>query len=176
MLIFYSVRDYYTFITIHMHPDTPVITHKIYTGERKYSLSISAWWDVFLRDGPLYHHLATACSSLPKVIWVALESYFCTLGIGLTGVSLLFTLIIFLYVLNLALYVTECLARGLRRCMRPAGIHYDMCSICLEVVHLSGTTDCGHSFCKPCIDRWRAISPTCPTCRKNIEEAYPLRR
>ena len=40
------------------------------------------------------------------------------------------------------------------------------CAICAELFYKTMTLECGHSFCKDCIDKWLACSLTCPICRE----------
>lgn len=49
------------------------------------------------------------------------------------------------------------------------------CSICFEIFNDPQTlVNCGHSFCKGCLDQWRASGPenahrnNCPMCRQSI--------
>lgn len=45
------------------------------------------------------------------------------------------------------------------------------CSICLQtIVEKVTATDCGHSFCWPCISRWMHVHRTCPLCRQRIRD------
>jgi hypothetical protein len=45
----------------------------------------------------------------------------------------------------------------------------DMCGICIEPLILGRhTTPCGHLFHTSCIDRWKAIKPKCPMCRRQL--------
>ena len=40
------------------------------------------------------------------------------------------------------------------------------CSICKDLLYKTMTLECGHSFCKDCVDEWLARSLTCPMCRE----------
>lgn len=42
------------------------------------------------------------------------------------------------------------------------------CSICLEVLQLPVTVDCGHTFCRYCIARSRLTRLVCPLCRQAL--------
>lgn len=42
------------------------------------------------------------------------------------------------------------------------------CSICLEKIEIAHKTECGHIFCKSCIEEWYKRNSTCPLCRKKI--------
>ena len=35
-------------------------------------------------------------------------------------------------------------------------------------------TVCNHSFCRPCLERWKQQNNTCPYCREVISEARPV--
>jgi len=39
------------------------------------------------------------------------------------------------------------------------------CSICTDTIYRIGVLDCGHSFCRGCIDTWFKKNKTCPECR-----------
>ena len=45
------------------------------------------------------------------------------------------------------------------------------CHVCLSVLRDPVSIECGHSFCKSCIEKSMEISKRCPTCRKDIREA-----
>lgn len=47
------------------------------------------------------------------------------------------------------------------------------CPIC-RITEVNVVTGCGHVFCKGCINHWKAIGNSCPTCRKRLEGPYPL--
>lgn len=52
------------------------------------------------------------------------------------------------------------------------------CVICQEELLVSEgikVLDCGHSFHKECIDKWRSMKNSCPSCRNNIDETSSLR-
>jgi hypothetical protein len=45
------------------------------------------------------------------------------------------------------------------------------CPICLETFEKNrniSTTDCGHSFCITCLDRWLEKKDNCPICRATL--------
>lgn len=42
------------------------------------------------------------------------------------------------------------------------------CAICHEVYVTSTTLNCGHTFCKDCIDIWKGRNSNCPNCRGEI--------
>ncbi|XP_043942060.1 nuclear factor 7, ovary-like isoform X4 [Protopterus annectens] len=45
-----------------------------------------------------------------------------------------------------------------------------ICSVCLELLNVPVTLECGHNFCKSCIDRVWEIEkqPSCPECREEF--------
>ncbi len=49
----------------------------------------------------------------------------------------------------------------------------DTCPICLDEKLLNAQANCGHSFCKPCIQEWMdelsQTAPRCPICRTTIQ-------
>ena len=47
-------------------------------------------------------------------------------------------------------------------------IHYD-CPICLGIINDKYTTQCGHNFCKHCLDEWLINHTTCPMCRTKLK-------
>ena len=47
-----------------------------------------------------------------------------------------------------------------------------MCPICLTNTGEHKTLECGHEFCKKCIDEWTRRSSTCPCCRNLIINDY----
>jgi len=56
------------------------------------------------------------------------------------------------------------------------------CAICSDLLTKSVSLNCGHLFCKSCIDQWRKKSkslenhkPTCPICRRQIKMLAPVR-
>ena len=42
------------------------------------------------------------------------------------------------------------------------------CIICNDIFEIPFVTNCGHTFCKKCIEEWRKQSEKCPICRSNI--------
>jgi hypothetical protein len=45
------------------------------------------------------------------------------------------------------------------------------CMICIDNLTLpSQVTGCGHFFCKDCIDKWTAVSNSCPLCKKDYKK------
>ncbi|XP_020583164.1 RING-H2 finger protein ATL74-like [Phalaenopsis equestris] len=52
----------------------------------------------------------------------------------------------------------------------PIAIHGSDCSICLNQIETGERVrfmpNCGHGFHVECLDRWLAVRPSCPTCRK----------
>jgi hypothetical protein len=46
-----------------------------------------------------------------------------------------------------------------------------ICSVCLEA-DPETTTDCGHSFHRPCLYIWLAHQPSCPVCRKEVKYTF----
>ncbi len=56
------------------------------------------------------------------------------------------------------------------------------CAICSDLLTKSVSLNCGHLFCKPCVDQWKKKSksleshkPTCPICRRPIKMQAPVR-
>ena len=50
----------------------------------------------------------------------------------------------------------------------------DKCAICLDdLTKDTTTTECGHIFHASCIEKWKRIKPTCPTCRFVNSESSP---
>ena len=48
----------------------------------------------------------------------------------------------------------------------------DQCTICFNPMNTENkcTTNCNHSYCKPCLDTWfNRGEKTCPICRTDIE-------
>ena len=41
------------------------------------------------------------------------------------------------------------------------------CPVCFENREEIQKLDCGHSFCKPCINTWLEAHNTCPCCRQH---------
>ncbi|CAG9325698.1 unnamed protein product [Blepharisma stoltei] len=52
---------------------------------------------------------------------------------------------------------------------------YIFCAICNDVISLSSTLRCGHSFCEPCIAQYLLYSAECPKCDRFVRNAnlYP---
>lgn len=48
------------------------------------------------------------------------------------------------------------------------------CSICQENVLNSVQVDCGHSYCKECIEQYTQKNVNCPLCRKGIKNIYEI--
>jgi hypothetical protein len=44
------------------------------------------------------------------------------------------------------------------------------CCICYDEIQDKGTIDCGHSFCRKCIQKWSRRNTTCPLCRQQFFE------
>ena len=42
------------------------------------------------------------------------------------------------------------------------------CIICNDIFEIPLVTNCGHTFCKKCIEEWRKQSEKCPICRSDI--------
>ena len=42
------------------------------------------------------------------------------------------------------------------------------CIICNDIFEIPFVTNCGHTFCKKCIEEWRKQSEKCPICRSDI--------
>ena len=42
------------------------------------------------------------------------------------------------------------------------------CIICNDIFEIPFVTNCGHTFCKKCIEEWRKESEKCPICRSDI--------
>lgn len=42
------------------------------------------------------------------------------------------------------------------------------CSVCFEIPLHVIVSPCKHIYCQKCIEKWFAISPTCPYCRKDF--------
>ena len=56
------------------------------------------------------------------------------------------------------------------------------CAICSDLLTKSVSLNCGHLFCKPCVDQWKKKSkslenqkPTCPICRRHIKMQAPVK-
>ncbi len=56
------------------------------------------------------------------------------------------------------------------------------CAICSDLLRKSVSLNCGHLFCKFCVDKWKKKSktlatgkPTCPICRRHITMQAPIR-
>eukprot|EP01129_Flabellula_baltica_P015029 TRINITY_DN7403_c0_g1_i1.p1 TRINITY_DN7403_c0_g1~~TRINITY_DN7403_c0_g1_i1.p1 ORF type:complete len:521 (+),score=40.98 TRINITY_DN7403_c0_g1_i1:8-1570(+) len=47
------------------------------------------------------------------------------------------------------------------------------CSICFSVYEDPVLIDCGHSFCRGCIEQWTDQHSTCPLCRDNCTTLFP---
>ena len=43
------------------------------------------------------------------------------------------------------------------------------CAVCSEVFMNATTINCGHTFCKSCIDKWQPQKSNCPVCRTDIK-------
>jgi len=46
----------------------------------------------------------------------------------------------------------------------------DACPICLQIMTTVSHTDCGHTFCTPCLLRSYETRSTCPCCRAELVE------
>ena len=44
------------------------------------------------------------------------------------------------------------------------------CSLCYRLLHEPVTTPCGHSFCRPCLDRCLDHQSNCPLCKGSLVE------
>jgi hypothetical protein len=44
------------------------------------------------------------------------------------------------------------------------------CVVCLDLMTTANASrlSCGHAFHTPCLQRWTAVSPTCPVCRAEV--------
>jgi len=42
------------------------------------------------------------------------------------------------------------------------------CPLCLELLFRPCTTECGHSFCQPCMEESMRFHSHCPVCRQQI--------
>jgi hypothetical protein len=42
------------------------------------------------------------------------------------------------------------------------------CPVCCDTLRDPVSTECGHTFCEDCIDRWANATPTCPVCKQAI--------
>lgn len=40
-----------------------------------------------------------------------------------------------------------------------------MCSICRSTITIGSLTQCGHKFCKDCLEQWLQLVPNCPMCK-----------
>jgi E3 ubiquitin-protein ligase SHPRH len=45
-----------------------------------------------------------------------------------------------------------------------------MCTICRSSITIGSLTQCGHKYCKDCLDHWLQNSNTCPMCKSYIRE------
>lgn len=48
------------------------------------------------------------------------------------------------------------------------------CPVCLDAA-ADVVTRCGHSFCAPCLSKWRQVNSTCPVCRGRLHEINDFR-
>ncbi len=48
-----------------------------------------------------------------------------------------------------------------------------ICSVCFCVLDTPCCTNCGHNFCKNCLQQWLSSSNTCPTCRRYVGSLVP---
>jgi hypothetical protein len=48
----------------------------------------------------------------------------------------------------------------------------NVCPICMNILteNTSRTLECGHTFHRQCLDRWRRRAPTCPNCRAPFDQ------
>ncbi|VEL17123.1 unnamed protein product [Protopolystoma xenopodis] len=49
-----------------------------------------------------------------------------------------------------------------------------VCSICTEIIIHISSLDCGHVFCRVCIEKWMVLKKECPICRKSCSTAHPV--
>ncbi|CAH2351469.1 hypothetical protein CLIB1423_03S07008 [[Candida] railenensis] len=45
-----------------------------------------------------------------------------------------------------------------------------MCTICRSSITIGSLTQCGHKYCKDCLEHWLSNSRTCPMCKAHISE------
>lgn len=48
------------------------------------------------------------------------------------------------------------------------------CSLCYRLLYEPVTTPCGHSFCRPCLDRCLDHQSNCPLCKSTLAEVSPV--
>jgi len=48
------------------------------------------------------------------------------------------------------------------------------CSLCYRLLHLPVTTPCGHTFCRPCLDKCLDHKTECPLCKGSLAEVSCL--
>ena len=49
------------------------------------------------------------------------------------------------------------------------------CAVCSEVFMNATTINCGHTFCKSCIDKWQQQKSNCPVCRTDIKHTVTVK-
>ena len=49
------------------------------------------------------------------------------------------------------------------------------CSVCTEVFIEATTINCGHTFCKYCINKWQQQKSNCPVCRTDINHMVAVK-
>ena len=49
------------------------------------------------------------------------------------------------------------------------------CSVCHEIFVEATTINCGHTFCRYCLDKWQENMSNCPLCRTDIEQKVAVR-
>ena len=49
------------------------------------------------------------------------------------------------------------------------------CAVCHDVFMNATTINCGHTFCKSCIDKWQQQKSNCPVCRTDIKHMVAVK-
>jgi hypothetical protein len=54
-------------------------------------------------------------------------------------------------------------------CWKTDDDNGDQCPICWETITDHKTTECNHTMCTKCLDKWLEETNSCPICRKKIQ-------